>query len=297
MTIWKCSDMNLLFKINIGLILVFGAGLAVTGELTNMVLQENAKREVIAHASLMMEAAMAARSYTTGEIKPLLGQLLSAKFLPQTVPSYAATQSFNKLHETQPDYSYKEATLNPTNPRDRVVEWEADVVQHLRDHPDQQQFIGERDTASGPSLYLARPIKIKDAACLSCHSTPSAAPATMLAQYGGSNGFGWKTNEIVGSQIVSVPLSVPLHQAEHAYRLIMGGMLATFAAILIVVNVLFYTLVLRPMGRIAVIANAISEGRSDAEQFSIHGNDEIATLGKAFNRLRLSLEKAMALLG
>jgi len=288
--------MKLLVKINIALVVVFGVGLAVTSELTDAVLQESAKREVLEHASLMMEAAMAARSYTTSEIKPLLGQLLAAKFLPQTVPSYAATQSFNELHKTYPDYSYKEATLNPTNPRDRVVEWEADVVGRMRDHPEDTQLVGERMTASGPSLYLARPIKIKDGQCLACHSTPSAAPSTMLDLYGPSNGFGWKAGEIVGSQIVSVPLSVPLHQAARAYRLIMGGMLATFAGILLVVNLLFYLMVLRPLHRIAIIADAVSEGRSDAEHFKTTGSDEIAKLGIAFNRMRRSLEKAMALL-
>jgi protein-histidine pros-kinase len=289
--------MNLLVKMNIGLVSVFAIGLIVTGELTDRVLQDNAKREVIDHASLMMEAAMTARSYTNSEIKPLLEKLASAKFLAQTVPSYAATQSFNKLHERYPDYSYKEATLNPTNPRDRVVEWESDVVQHLRDHPDEKQFIGERETSSGPSLWLARPIKISDPACLTCHSTPQAAPVSMVEEYGNSNGFGWKVNEIVGSQIVSVPLSVPLHQAARAFSLIMTGMVATFVAILLMVNALFYFMALRPMQRIATTANSISEGRSDVEAFDVRGNDEIATLGKAFNRMRRSLEKAMALLG
>lgn len=289
--------MNLLVKMNVGLVSVFAIGLIVTGELTNRVLQDNAKREVIDHASLMMEAAMTARGYTNNEIKPLLEKLSSAKFLAQTVPSYAATQSFNKLHERYPDYNYKEATLNPTNPRDRVVEWESDVVQRLRDHPDEKQFIGERETSSGPSLWLARPIKILDPACLSCHSTPQAAPASMVEEYGNSNGFGWKVNEIVGSQIVSVPLSVPLHQAARAFSLIMTGMVATFVAILLMVNALFYFMALRPMKRIATTADAISEGRSDVEAFDVRGSDEIATLEKAFNRMRRSLDKAMALLG
>jgi HAMP domain-containing protein len=288
--------MKLLIKINLGLIAVFGLGLVATGQITDKVLQENAKREVMSHASLMMEAALAARSYTSKEIKPLLDHMLSTEFLPQSVPSYAATQTFKKLHETYPDYSYKEATLNPTNPRDRVVDWEADVVQTLRNNPSAKEFVGERMTASGASLYLARPIQIKDAACLSCHSTPAAAPATMLSLYGSNNGFGWKLNEIVGTQIVSVPLAVPVAQADRVFKVIMGGMLATFAAILLVVNLLFYAMVLQPMNRITRIADAVSEGKADVEHFNVKGNDEIAVLSNAFNRMRRSLEKAMALL-
>jgi HAMP domain-containing protein len=289
--------MKLLIKVNLALIAAFGAGFAVTGYLTNGVLQENAKREVFSHASLMMEAALAARSYTSREIKPLLAARLDKEFLPQTVPSYAATQSFAKLHEIYKDYSYKEATLNPTNPRDRVVEWEADVVRSLRDRPELKEMVGERATPSGQSLFLARPIQILDAQCLACHSTPAAAPAAMRALYGDANGFGWKLGEIVGSQIVSVPLEVPVAQAGRALRLIMGGMLATFVLILLLVNLVLYSLVLRPMRRITRIADAVSAGQLDAQPFKVRGNDEIAVLGNAFNRMRRSLEKAMALLG
>lgn len=288
--------MKLLYKFNLVLLLIFVLGGLATAQLTRTVLRDNAKREVISHASLMMEAALAARQYTSDEVKPLLAQGLERQFLPQSVPSYAATQSFNQLHAAHPDYSYKEATLNPTNPRDRVVEWEADVVQQFRDHAELKQLTGERQTASGPSLYLARPIRIQDGRCLACHSTPAAAPDTMKALYGSNNGFGWKLGETIGSQIVSVPLALPQREAERAFRLIMGGMAVTALLVLLALNALFYGLVLRPMRRITRIADTVSTGQLDAEPFNVNGKDEIAQLGNAFNRMRRSLEKAMALL-
>jgi protein-histidine pros-kinase len=288
--------MKLLVKINLGLAAVFGVGFLATGFFTRQVLQQNAEREVIGSARLMMESAMAARSYTTGEIKPLLTPQLLKTFLPQTVPSYAATQSFAALHKSNPDYSYKEATLNPTNPRDRVVDWEADVVQRLRDQPDTKEFIGKRNSETGPSLYLARPIRINSEQCLSCHSTPAAAPASMLALYGANNGFGWKLNEIVGSQIVSVPLDVAMRQADRTVNLIMTGFALSFAALLLFVNAVVYWLVLRPMQRIARIADAVSEGQADVPPFPKGGSDELAVLSTAFTRMRRSMEKALALL-
>ncbi len=288
--------MNLLVKINIGLLLCFGAGVAAVGGYANGVLQDNAKREVLGNARLMMEAAMTARSYTTNEIKPLLANLLEEHFMPQSVPSYAATQSFSSLRSTYPDFSYKEATLNPTNPRDRVLEWEADLVQQLRDHPERQELIGERTGATGATLYLARPIRIASAQCLSCHSTPAAAPASMIALYGNNNGFGWKLNETVGSQIVTVPLMVALRQADATLHSVMLGMMVTFGATLLLVNLLIYLVVLRPVKRISRIANAVSEGQAGVEPFNVQGSDEIATLSVAFNRMRRSLEKAMAMM-
>ena len=288
--------MKLLVKFNIVLVLLFALGLLATAQLTRSVLQENAKREVVNHASLMMEASLAAREYTTNEVKPLLAKAMLSTFLPQSVPSYAATQSFNKLHDNHPDYSYKEATLNPTNPRDRVVDWEADVVQQFRTHPELKEMTGERMSTAGPSLYLARPIKIVDARCLACHSTAAAAPETMKALYGSSNGYGWKLGETIGSQIVSVPLALAQREADRVFQLIMVGMLATFGAMLLALNLLFHLLVLRPMNKISRIADAVSAGQLDVPHFDVGGRDEMAVLSAAFNRMRRSLEKAMTLL-
>src|SRR5471032_2279143 len=99
--------MKLLYKFNLVLLLIFGLGWFATATMTRDALRENARREVLSHASLMMDAAMAAREYTTNEVKPLLAAGMLAAFLPQSVPSYAATQSFNKLHQTHADFSYK----------------------------------------------------------------------------------------------------------------------------------------------------------------------------------------------
>ena len=289
--------MKLLVKMNLALAVIFALGLGFTYKFAANILQDNAKHEVITHARLMMEAAMNARNYTTKEIKPLLADMLATQFLPQSVPSYAATQSFLNLRENYPVYTYKEATLNPTNPRDRVVEWESDIVQNLRDHTEIKELIGERQTANGASLYLARPIKVKDGQCLTCHSVPAAAPKTMITLYGSDNGFGWQLNEIVGSQIVSVPLSLPLAQAENTLKLITASMLVTFLAILLAVNLVFYFMVIRPINTISKIADQVSAGNMDAPDFIMAGKDEIAVLGSAFHRMRRSLEKALSMLG
>lgn len=288
--------MKLLVKINIALVAVFAVGLGAVYSIASDVLQDNAKREVTNQASLMMEAAKAARTYTATEIKPLLTQQLQKEFVAQSVPSYAATQSFLKLRESHPDYTYKEATLNPTNLRDRVVEWESDLVQQFRDHPDTKEILGERMTPTGLSMYLARPIQVADPACLVCHSLPAAAPATLIKAYGAEHGFGWQLNEIVGSQIVSVPATAAFNQAQKTIRLIMIGMSITFLVILAMVNVVFSVFVLRPVNKIVQIANALSEGQTNVPPFSMRGNDEIVALSTAFNRMRLSLEKAMEML-
>jgi HAMP domain-containing protein len=288
--------MSLLFRINAALGGVFLIAALLAGYVCWTMLEANAQREVLAEAGLMMDSAAAVRSYTAEEIVPLISAGMKEEFPPQSVPSYAATQNFLSFHERHPDYTYKEATLNPTNPRDRAADWEGDIIQRFRNDAHTQQVIGERDTPMGKSLYLARPIRAKPE-CLVCHSTASAAPHSLIARYGGDNGFGWQPNEIVAAQVVSVPFASAAANANKEFRAFMILLLAVFAAAFLVVNVLLYQLVVRPVRQIALVADKVSLGDMSVENFPKHGATEIVSVTRSFDRMRKSLEKALRLLG
>jgi protein-histidine pros-kinase len=217
------------------------------------------------------------------------------RFLAETIPFFAATTTFNMVRKSYPEYSYKEATLNPTNLEDRASDWEADVIHELRDHPEQQQVVGERDTPSGQALYLAHPIKV-DPPCLECHSVPSAAPHAMLAVYGSANGFGWKPNEIVGAQIISVPMSVPVAIANQAFRSLVVALLLTLLLAILALDAGVYWLVIRPLRIVSESGDRISKGDKNVPALVVSGKDEIASVTASFNRMRVSLTKALAML-
>ena len=288
--------MGLRLKFNLVLILVFALGLAASGYVSRRILEANAQEEVTRNAELMMGAALAVRGYTSKQVKPQLELQLMRAFLPQSVPAYAATEMFNTLRQQHPEYTYKEATLNPTNPRDRAVEWEADIVQQFRNDPARGEIRGTRDTPTGRALYLAKPLKISDPGCLPCHDTPDTAPKSMVAHYGNANGFGWKLGETVGAQIISVPMSVPLAKADQAFRTFMTSLVGVFLLAFIVLNVVLSLLVIRPIVRMSKAADEVSTGNFDVPEFSVGSRDEIGVLATSFNRLRRSLEKAMKLL-
>jgi methyl-accepting chemotaxis protein len=287
--------MGLRLKFNIVLALVFAAGMAVSAYVSHQLLQNNAKQEVLRNAGLMMEAALAVRGYTVSQVKPLIEYQLAEKFLPQSVPAYAASETFNSLRKKYPDFSYKEALLNPTNPRNKAVEWENDIVNNFRNTGATSEVTGERDTPVGRMLYIARPIQIKDAACLACHSVPSAAPASMIKLYGDANGFGWKHQEIVGAQVVSVPMSLPIKNANEAFLTFMASLAAIFIVTFVVLNLMLSVMIIRPIARMSASADKISQGDFNVPEFG-KGKDEIATLGTSFNRMRRSLQKALKLI-
>jgi HAMP domain-containing protein/mono/diheme cytochrome c family protein len=287
--------MSLLVRINVLLGVVSLAAAFIAGYSCRAILEDNARREVLSEAGLMMDSAVAMRDYTANEILPLLEPQMQETFPPQSIPFYAATQNFLKLRERHPEYTYKEATLNPTNPRDRAADWEADIIQRFRNDPHAAEVVGERETPMGKSLYLARPIR-SESQCAECHGTAAAAPPTLLARYGRNNGFGWQDHEIVGTQVVSVPFARAAASAEHAFRGFVVSLAAVFATIFIVLNVLLYAFLVRPVRRIADTAERLSVGDMSAPEFPQHGPKEIASLVRSFNRMRTSLDKAMRLL-
>ena len=289
--------MGLRLKFNLVLVVVFLAGFAAAGLLTRDLLQDNAREEVLRNARLMMDTALSVRAYTVEQIKPHLEKQLEEVFLPQTVPAYAATETLNQIQKKYRDYGYKEATLNPTNPRDRATDWEADLVQQFRQNTESKELVSERLGGTGRVLYIAKPIQITNAACLQCHSVPANAPASMLKIYGEANGFGWKHNEIVGAQVVTVPMDIPIRNADRAFKTFMLSLAAVFAVVFVVLNVMLSWLIVRPIRKMSQSADKISTGDFNVPEFAEGGRDEVAVLGSSFNRMRRSLEKAMQMIG
>jgi protein-histidine pros-kinase len=245
----------------------------------------------------MMESARATRDYTTEELKPLLSKIPGhdTEFIPQTVPAYGATQSFSRLRTRYPEYTYKEAALNPTNPRNRAEDFEADIIHAFRNDPDRKEIVGERSTPTGTALYLAHPITVKTT-CLECHDVPARAPIALVNTYGPNNGFGWKDGEVMAAQIVSVPMAVPIGIADKAFRTLVLYLVLTFLILLVAIDVGLYFVVIRPVTALAAMADRVSRGELDHPELTARGNDEISALTASFNRMYVTVVKALKML-
>ena len=288
--------MKLLLKFNLVFLLVFAIGLAVSGLVARNLLQRDAEAEVLDRARLLMEKALVVSAYTANQVAPLLQTQMKYTFLPQSIPAYSSTEIINALQKTYPDYSYKPAMLNPTNPRDRAVAWEEDVINAFKKSAELKEFIGQRDTPSGPALYIARPIRITNPNCLQCHSTPEVAPQPMVDKYGPGNGFGWTLNETLGAQVVSVPMTLPLARADRAFTVVLAMLAGVFLLIGGALNLMLWKLVIQPVSRLSALSDRVSMGELDAPEFLSKSKDEIGVLADSFGRMRKSLVHAMKML-
>jgi HAMP domain-containing protein len=288
--------MGLRAKFNIATIVAFAIGFAVAAILLNRVFIANAREEVTQNARIMMTAADAIRQYTAVELVPLLPSVHNGKFVPETVPAFAAQANFKQVQAAFEGYSYREPALNPTNLSDRAQDWEADIIRLFRNDANKKEMVIERETPTGSTLNLARPITITNAACLTCHSTADAAPPALIRSYGSANGFGWNMDETIGAQIVSVPMTVPLKVAHQTYVTFLVILVVMFAIILLILNLLLHYLVITPVKKVSTLADAISLGDENVEPYVKAGKDEISSLSVSFNRMRESLKHAMAMI-
>ncbi|MGC2497838.1 MAG: DUF3365 domain-containing protein [Acidobacteriaceae bacterium] len=288
---------KLLAKFNLVLIVIFAVGMGLVARNAYNFLMEQARQDVLQQAELMSADASATKEYTDQQVSPVLEKTPENNdhFLPQTIPFYAANATFQLLRSSHPDYTLREAALNPTNLDDRATEWEADLINYFRSNPGQGERVGDRDTPIGKVLYVAAPITA-ESGCLACHSEAATAPPGLIRHYGSDHGFGWTHNEIIGAQIVSVPMSVPIAMARTGFRNLLIGLGTIFLLTIFLIDLAMYLVVIRPLRRVSKTADSISKGEVALPPLEVKGRDEIAEVTASFNRMHTSLRKALEML-
>lgn len=287
--------MGLRAKFNLVILVAFAIGFAAAAVVLHRVFIDQAREQVMQNARIMMTAANAIRTYTADDLVPLLPMQHDGKFVAETVPAFAAQTNFKDVQAAFAGYTYREPALNPTNPIDRAQDWEADIIREFRNEAHEKELVVERDTPLGRTLNLARPVTAEQP-CLLCHSTVAAAPAVLIQTYGSANGFGWKLNDTIAAQIVSVPMEVPLAAARHTYITFLIVLVVMFAIIFLILNLLLHYLVITPVKRVSAMADAVSLGDETIEPYIKPGKDEISSLSVSFNRMRESLNHAMTMI-
>jgi HAMP domain-containing protein len=290
---------KLLLKFNLVFILLFALGIAASGYVSWDLLQRNAREEVYNSAKLLIDNALAVRTYTSQHIAPLLETQMKYEFRPEMVSAYSAIKVLQNLKEKDAeykDYLYREPALNPTNPDDTPASWEQDIILQFRAGTVTSPLAGERDTPIGRVLYLAKPLK-SPAPCERCHDTPQNAPPLMVAKYGPDHGFGWKVDDVIGAQIIQVPVEVPLVRARHTFITFMISLVSVLVAIGVILNLMLWMIIIRPITRVSKLADQISLGALDAPEFDVSGHDEIHALAESLTRMRKSMVEALRMLG
>lgn len=288
--------MRIEFRFGLILAVCFVFGLAIAGYISFTLEFRQARAEVNEKSRVLLETGLALRSYTSKEVAPLVKKLGYEEFHPQMVPSYGAQTTLGFLRNRFPDYRYREASLNPTNIADRANDWEVTLLQTFQQDAELKELSGEVGAGADKRFYLARPLRMPSTDCLQCHSTPDVAPASMVAKYG-ANGFGWKMGDVIGMQLVEVPVLGPNTQAMKGLLVTLGALTCVFILSLSVFLLLLRRYVTHPLEAITrrTISTSLAPERHETgERTPLNG--QFHDLEQSIGRLRTSLNEALRLL-
>ena len=117
----------------------------------------------------------------------------------------------------------------------------------------------------------------------------------MIKTYGDVHGFGWKLNEVLGTRLVSIPISIPQKKAQKeisAYLLLIASI---FLVAYTTVGLTVKNWILSPLDTISRLVEQISLSNFENLHFpnSKSDYDEFGKLNKSLNRLLISLERAL----
>ena len=288
--------MTLQAKFNLILTASFLVGLALAAYPMYESSRREAMEQLQSQIDVLRAEALSVRSYTQDEVQPLLASASEAQFLPQTVPAYSANTVFRNFRKRFPDFFYKEASLNPTNPSDLAKGWEVDIVKSLKGDPQIDHDVRVISTENGSFYTVSYPLKLGSEACMPCHSTPDQAPASLVSLYGNKNGFGYVFEDLIAAQIISVPMASVEIKIWRSFWLFIAITGVIFLISLVLLDILLIRTVVRPLKKIASMAEQVSMGDATPPEYEHSGSDEVGSLSRSFNRMRRSLDSAMKML-
>ena len=147
------QDAKINDKFNTLLIIAFIFGIILSGVTLSNLLYQRAQHEISIQAELLMETMNSLRIYTNDNVNPWLRPKLAdvSEFIPEAIPTFAVKQVSRHLSQSPAynNFSYKDATLNPTNREDKADEFETKLIEEFKLHPERLEITGFRPFANG----------------------------------------------------------------------------------------------------------------------------------------------------
>jgi HAMP domain-containing protein len=255
---------------------------------------QTARTEARRKAEIIFKYNLSARKYFREMQQPLITELVEKdRFYPELMSGFALTRMISEnVQDTLPDYTIKNASLNPILKSDMADTYEADLIKRFKADPSKKQLEGIVEKEGKKFFFMSEPIVVRKS-CIQCHGNPEDAPKDQLVIYGNISGYNWKVGDINSAFITYIPFDDVLKDAQQtAFKIFMVG------ALLLVVSMLIISLslsryIVTPIVELSKRTEEISLGENLEEKISYDQDDEIGALAKAINRLRISMVKML----
>ena len=269
--------------------------IAVIGITSYKLSVRNALDEAKIKSKIILNYAMATKKYMKQVQRPLVKELIeNDRFYPELMSGFVTARgTFELFKKSSPDYTFKQATLDPLNPSNRADSDEIEFINNFAKNPALKSSEGRIIKSGIDVFYFAQPIKVNSSGCLTCHGDPYDAPKDQVEIYGDKTGYNWKMNDTVAAFVVYIPTKSAIAAAKKlSLTLVIVGSGGIFLILLILWFFLDRSVVL-PITQLAQRTESFSLGENLDDPIIGKSNDEIGTLAQAIERLRISLAKLL----
>ncbi len=254
--------LNLKNKFNLLLVLFLFFSICLTGLVLSNILYQQAECRLTHEGQILLSIIEEFRYYTNKYVLKQFQQEKDSqiKFQPAFVPANAAREIFDNFKKPDifQNYRYKEATTNPTNLNDKADILEQKLIDSFAENKDLKLLSGYINKSRMKYYYIARPLRVKEASCLQCHSTPDVAPQEMIDIYGDKNGFGWQLNQVTSAQTIYIPANNIVLDVKNGMFMFMPIFTGIFALLIFAINRLLQNTVINPITELTIVAKKLS---------------------------------------
>ena len=102
--------------------------------------------------------------------------------------------------------------------------------------------------------------------------------------------------QALSARDVTAVIASPLERAQQTFYVFIGSLVIGFTLLGILLNVMLHYVVIKPLRNVSAKADEVSMGGLNVEELQITGQDEVASIGRSFNRMHRSLNNALKML-
>lgn len=195
--------------------------MAVLGVFFAVIISMNLRHQLVTDtehkASLVLSQAEAVQAYVREMLRPAMYHLLPPDgFLLEAMStSYVTRKVMSDLNARGDQFRYRRVAQGARNPDYEADAFERALIARFEADPTLTR-LEEMTTRDGEEVFVAaRPVRF-EASCLHCHGDPAVAPKALLERYGDKRGFWRHKGELVGLDLVTMPVAGALGHIKGA---------------------------------------------------------------------------------
>ncbi len=256
-------------------------------------LKKVATKEIYQDTEIFIATADATRTYVKDVLRPTVSGLIPKdSFIPHAMSTtFVGREIMGRLKERFPDFKYKRAAANPTNPVNQADAFELSMLEWFNDNPETNEWHGLIQKNNRSFYTRLRAITATDE-CLRCHGMPEDAPRDMKELYGMTGGYGYKTGEVVAADTIYIPVDVTFVRIKEAAWLVFLIAITSLFGLLGLFYLLFNrTVVFELKGLLGRFRSISPAGNPVSGRPAIRSTDEFEQLKGAFEHVADELKQ------